>query len=135
MSNNIFPPEILNFTIDHQVARHSSRSQFIYIVIISLLLGALISLPLISVDVSVQSAGLIRPSQEITEIYSANNGKIDKLNFQNNQQVVLGDTLLKLNNELINARMVKINTRKEEINGYLDDLRRDRWVTFNNKLE
>jgi len=121
--SNIFPPEILNHTAEHQVARHSTRSQAIYIVLLLVITGTFVSLPFINVDVTVQSQGIIRPSNEITSINSPVNGQIEKLFFLENEHVEKGDTLFVLESNHLNQKQNTSQERLKEINQLLNDLK------------
>ncbi|MFX5595280.1 biotin/lipoyl-binding protein, partial [Acinetobacter baumannii] len=62
-------------------------------------------LPIIKVDITVNSFGVIRPTKERTEVKSLQEGLIVKMNLQNGRLVKKGELLLELNsNPLLNRR-------------------------------
>ncbi len=65
---SLLPSELISNSIDAYISKHATKSQKIYWVVLCVITAALISLPFIYVDVSVQDAGVIRPAAEKTEI-------------------------------------------------------------------
>jgi hypothetical protein len=66
----LLPHELINNSLDAYIARHNTKSQMIYWVVLVAITGAIVSLPFIYVDISVRDAGVIRPVIEKTEIIS-----------------------------------------------------------------
>ncbi|ELR72376.1 Putative protein secretion protein, HlyD family [Fulvivirga imtechensis AK7] len=124
MQKQIFPKEIVDHTVEVQVARHSTRSQLIYMMVIFVLVAAFASLPFIDVDVTVRSAGLVRPVNEVTTISSPSSGRLFKLNVQNNQHVFEGDTLFIIESNILDNRVSYLHTRRLELLAQARDLKR-----------
>jgi len=123
MSKNIFPSEILNFTAEQEVAKHSKTSQAIYIALVVVVLGCLIALPYVYVDVTVQSKGLIRPSQSVSQINSPINGQVSQVLFKENDQVAKNDTLLIVESNHLKQEASNISQRVNEVKSYIKDLK------------
>ncbi len=123
LRNSIFPSEILNYTTDYQIARHSTKSQAIYIVLLMVLIGAVASLPFIYIDVTIQSQGIIRPSSTVSSISSPINGQIQNILFHENQKVNQGDTILVLESNHLSQKKNAGHKRLDEIDRSLRDLR------------
>jgi len=64
MKKQIFPKEILGNTFEVHQFSHSRKSIIIYTVLLLLLLGILISLPLIKTDVYTSARGIIKSEKE-----------------------------------------------------------------------
>lgn len=123
MSKKIFPTEILNFTIESEIARNSTRSQIIYSVTLLFLFAGFALLPFIQVDISIQSRGIIRPKHQISEIISPVQGRLEKLFFYENDMVRKGDTLLTINAARVVNNLQYTKERQSELQSYSSDLK------------
>lgn len=115
MKRQIFPKDILDNTFEVHQFSHSKRSVIIYTILLLLLLGILISLPLIKIDVYTSARGIIKSEQERVELIPAQSGKIIFSSLKNNLNVSKGDTLLIVEN-LIGEEKIKLISK--QINEY-----------------
>lgn len=122
MDRQIFPAEILEFTLEHTLQKHSTKSQAVYIGITLAILGFIASLPFIHVDVSVQSRGVLRPKYDMSVINAPSTGKIKDLLVSENQSVSLGDTLVVLESPGLIANQAFLQDRITEIQMFDSDL-------------
>ncbi|MFW1420276.1 biotin/lipoyl-binding protein, partial [Vibrio parahaemolyticus] len=82
---------------------HVMKIIFWLLFLVCLVIGVV--LPIIKVDITVNSFGVIRPTKERTEVKSLQEGLIVKMNLQNGRLVKKGELLLELNsNPLLNRR-------------------------------
>ena len=65
---NIIPAEFIEESVDAYFSKYSNTSQMIYWLVLLAVVAALIALPFIYIEVSVQEQGIIRPVAEKTEI-------------------------------------------------------------------
>jgi len=100
----LFPPEIIENTVECYHARISTRSKAIYGLILLMILIVFISLPLVYVDISSQSRGVIRSPYENTTIQSALYGEVVSYRMLENKSVQKGDTLIILNSDKLNEQ-------------------------------
>ena len=121
-SNKIFPPEILEFTSDYHFHQHNTRSHLVYQLLMLILIVAFISLFLISVDVSVKSTGIIRSSDDRNEIKALVSGRLDSIFVSENQRVVKGQTLLKIEAEILKEQNQLVKAQKEDFGNQIKDL-------------
>ncbi len=122
MHKQIFPSEILHFTLEQTFQRHSTRSQAIYIAIILTIIMAILALPFIYVDVSIQSRGILRSQQDISIISAPGLGKIMALMVSDNQYISKGDTLLVLDSPELHVRLDFLQNRITELSILNNDL-------------
>lgn len=122
LENNIFPEEILNNTVEYHIAKHSKKSNLIFWLIFLALLGVFISLPFIYVDVYSTSRGIIISEEKPVTLYAPTTGKITYYNLKENQFVSEGDTLLIVNQKILDERSNLLNTQKEDVIGFISDL-------------
>jgi HlyD family secretion protein len=86
-------------TLENLSAKNKTKSISIYLVLILAILIFLIALPLIKVDISSQSRGMIRSTTDNVPLSSLVNGKVTFVQIKNNQGVEQGDTLVLLTQE------------------------------------
>jgi multidrug resistance efflux pump len=77
-----------------------SGSRIIYTVVLSAIIITLSLLPLITIQISINSQGLIQSSLERTELFASISGKIVELRIKDNQRISSGDTVLLIDSSL-----------------------------------
>jgi multidrug resistance efflux pump len=122
VQNQLYPAEYGKDSIEQHLARHSSRSQAIYVTIVIVLLAGIASLPLLNVDVSVQSAGVIRPLTEKHEVRVATPGVVERMLVRQNQTVHKGEPILVLQSGRLKTRDRLLDNRVAENRASIDDL-------------
>jgi len=90
-------------TIENLTHKNKTKSISIYLVIVATLVVVISSLPLIKIDISSQSRGIIRSTTDNVPLTSLVNGKIVYVNLKNNQLIYKGDTLVQLTQESLNT--------------------------------
>ena len=90
-------------TIENLTHKNKTKSISIYLVILVTLVVVISSLPLIKIDISSQSRGIIRSTTDNVPLTSLVNGKIVYVNLKNNQLIYKGDTLVQLTQESLNT--------------------------------
>lgn len=104
----LFPPEIIENSVECYHSQISRRSRAIYVTILVMILSFMGSLPLIYVDISSQSRGIIRSPYENIVIQTALYVEVTSFRMSENQCVSKGDTLLVLNSEKIEEQIALI---------------------------
>ncbi len=118
----IFPKEIINSTVEVHQFKHKTRSKIIYSIILLSLIAIIAALPFVKVDIYTSARGLIKPDKERLTLTSINSGRVIFTNIKNNRYVQKGDTLLILNNTMINEKLNLSKKQTEDINLFIDDL-------------
>ncbi len=113
-----FTSEILN-TYQSFKSKYGKGSHPIYWIFLSAVIILFISLPLIKVDITSQSRGIIRSITENNKIVSVVGGKITYVNLHNNQQVKEGDTLLVIDDR---ALLAELQMQEELVKDYSERL-------------
>lgn len=111
---HLFPPEIIENTVECYHARIHTRSKVIYGLLLALVLLVIVSLPLVYVDISSQSRGIIRSPYENTIIQSALYGEVVLFNMSENKKVNAGDTLIVLNSNKLNEQLSLLSDKINE---------------------
>jgi len=118
----LFPPEIIENTVECYHAHISTRSKAIYGLILLMILLAFAALPLVYVDISSQSRGVIRSPYENTAIQSALYGEVVAYRMLENNAVQKGDTLIILNSDKLNEQIALANKKIQENDLFISDI-------------
>jgi len=118
----LFHPEIIENTVECYHARISTRSKAIYGLILLMILIVFVSLPLVYVDISSQSRGVIRSPYENTAIQSALYGEVVSYRLMENKAVQKGDTLIVLNSDKLNEQISLSNKKILENDLFISDI-------------
>lgn len=119
---NVFPPEIINVSVESHFSRFNKKSKLLYVVVLLFFAGTVISLFLIKTEITVQSRGVFRSSSEPIELISPVIAKVVKSNLHENQSVFSGDTLVWLDCKKQLERIAYIQKRILENEAYLNDI-------------
>ena len=89
-------PNNLLYSLENLIIKNRVSGLSMYVLILFVLIGTLISLIYIQVEVSAQSRGILRSVQDPAPILSLVSGIVSQVNMRNNQAVHRGDTLLRI---------------------------------------
>jgi len=120
--SQLFPPEIIENTVECYHACISTRSKAIYGLILVMIMLVFVSLPLVQVDISSQSRGVIRSPYENTTIQSALYGEVISYRMLENKTVQKGDTLIILNSDKLNEQTALANRKMQENDLFISDI-------------
>ncbi|MCF8453441.1 MAG: HlyD family efflux transporter periplasmic adaptor subunit [Pedobacter sp.] len=106
--------------------RHNSAAGagIIYTVILSATIIALILLPFIPVQVSMNSRGVIQSSLERTDLFAAVSGRIIEIRMKDNQSISAGDTVLVIDSSLPGKQSKILRSRSALLRQLLEDIGR-----------
>jgi HlyD family secretion protein len=120
---HLFPPEIIENSVENYYAKISNRRKTIYWLLLLLVAAVLVSLPLVHIDITSQSRGLIRTAVENTVIQPVVYGEVTVYNMSENKTVQAGDTLIVINTELLEEQMFLEKQKLEENLLFCEDLK------------
>ncbi len=103
---------------------NSVKSKLIYIIIIVIILVVFILLPVIKVNLSVHSRGIIRPITEKTEIKAVLPEIVNSIKIKEGQFVHKGDTLVTLRQDIIQSKISFLHYELEKRQLFINDLGR-----------
>ncbi|MGY6520494.1 MAG: HlyD family secretion protein [Mongoliitalea sp.] len=124
METNIFPAAITQQTVEVYDSKISVKSSIIYLIILGILISAVIALPLIYVDVAVQSRGTFQSALQRNSIMSSVGGRLENWNITENQKVKKGDVLAVIRGEQIHLEMNGIEERLSLVNNFISDIQK-----------
>ncbi len=114
--------EVINHSVEMHFNWHNRPFKMIYTSIVILLFSIIIALPLIKIDITTQSRGVIRTPYECSQIQSAIAGQIEFINLEEGLNVHSGDTLLLLVTDEINERIELLKKQLNENKVFALDL-------------
>lgn len=121
-SAGFIPAELAPHTVEGLYAEHGSQRPWTYWLILTGVIGAFASLPLIKVDVSVRAAGMVRPTTERAELRPAVSGHIAEVLVRDNELVVAGQPLLVLRSRDLEERLSRNQYLQQEHGDLIADL-------------
>ena len=83
-------------TLENLIIKNKTSSISIYLAVLIAILTFLALLPIIKIDISSQSRGIVRSTTDNLSLMSLVNGQVTFVNLKNNRMVQKGDTLVKL---------------------------------------
>ncbi|MBZ4676727.1 MAG: hypothetical protein JG782_1347 [Anaerophaga sp.] len=122
MTQQLFPPEIIQNTTEVHFAENSKPFRWIYMSFLLIFLITIALLPVITIDVTTQSRGIIRTRHESAIITSTVYGNVKKSFLQEGKSVSKGDTLLLLTSDGIDAQLNHYLTELNTNTNFLNDL-------------
>ncbi len=108
MNNIQLTPEMACYTAESILSRRPGRPFLIYKLMVLSVVAALVSLPLVSITVSVQSPGRIRPVIEKTPLVAPFSGRVSRILAVENDRVAEGQEILALDDEVVGERLVAL---------------------------
>ncbi|MBW3466252.1 HlyD family secretion protein [Arthrospiribacter ruber] len=124
MSIKIFPSAITQQTVEVYDSRISVRSKVIYLILIGLMFASIAALPLIYVDVAVQSRGTFQSALQRNSLISSVGGRLEKWSLVENQKVQKGEVLAVVRAEVVQLEMNGVEERLILLNDFIEDLRK-----------
>ena len=111
-------------SIDAYLARHGRIGRRLYLVLLGVLVLSVAMLPVIHVQPSVRSAGVVRPAVEKHDVRSRSSGIVASVRLRENATVQQGDTLALLRSDALSERRGLTASRLAERRELIHDLER-----------
>jgi len=116
----LFPPEIIQNSAENFYFRQNTTSKVVYLILLLIFITLLLLLPIITVDITSQSNGVIRSRYDDNILQSAVYGEVTRARISENLMVKQGDTILVINtqktDEQINYYQLQINEETIHLN-------------------
>jgi HlyD family secretion protein len=116
------PSQIIPGTKEYYLFKVSQKSQAIYLTLSLLVITVMVLLPFIYVDVSVSAPGFITTQYEQQSLTAPSGGRVLFSRIISNERVEKGDTLLILDQEVLNAHLRTLTERNKENKESIRDL-------------
>lgn len=122
MQKQLFPIEITELSTEKLIKRHSRRSHIIYWILLAAFTALAISLFFISVDVNVQSRGIITTNERSASITIPVYGRVAWINVTENSYVEKGDLLLLVDTIEVNRNLRLTKEKIMQLQSFISDL-------------
>ncbi|PRY87949.1 biotin/lipoyl-binding protein [Mongoliibacter ruber] len=122
MEKRIFPPSVINETVEVYDSHIAVRSRMIYLILIGVMLFAVSALPLIYVDVAVQSRGTFQSALQRNSLMSSVGGRLETWNMTENRKVKKGDILAIVRAEVVQLEQQGLEERLAQLEEFVFDL-------------
>lgn len=109
-------------TLENLVSKNKTKSFSIYFIILLVIIVFLGLLPVIKVDISSQSRGIIRSKTDNVPVSTMVSGRINWIDLKNNAFVKKGDTLLRISKENLESDKKTQDTLSESVSALLHDI-------------
>lgn len=109
-------------TLENLIAKNKTKNFSIYLVVVLAALVFVALLPVITVDVSSQSRGMVRSITDNVPVATVVSGRATYINLKNNATVQKGDTLLVISKQILDADKNLQNTLLGNTNQLRADL-------------
>ena len=119
---DLIPFSLTGQCLESYFIKINSGSRIIYWIIILTIIAAIIILPFVYVDVSVQARGFFQSDIEKQTVVAPYQGKIFYSSVHNGDHVKKGDTLLIIDSETLKAQQSALLKRINENNSSISDL-------------
>lgn len=121
VKKQIFPPEIIDHSIEVHQFKHHNHSKIIYLVILSGVILILLLLPFVKVDVYVTARGILKSDQEWGTVTSRISGKVLVTNIKDNINITQGDTLLIIQKQFLEKESKLLENTYNENEAFIAD--------------
>ncbi|MBE8725005.1 HlyD family secretion protein [Flavobacterium hungaricum] len=109
-------------TLENLIAKNKTKSFSIYFIVLFAIIIFLVLLPIIKVDISSQSRGIIRSKTDNVPVATIVSGRINWIVLNNNSFVKKGDTLLKISKENLESDKRTQDTLSISVAAFLNDI-------------
>lgn len=109
-------------TLENLIAKNKTKSFSIYFLIVFAIIVFLVLLPVIKVDISSQSRGVIRAMTDNVPVATIVSGRVMWLSLKNNKTVKRGDTLIKISKENLETDKRMQDTLSGSVVALLNDV-------------
>ena len=109
-------------TLENLIAKNKTKNISIYLVLVLAIIVFLVLLPIIKVDISNQSRGIIRSTTDNVPVSTIVSGRITWLSLKNNAIVQKGDTLIKISKQNLESDKKTQDSLSSSVSALLKDI-------------
>lgn len=120
--NKLLPDDYIKDSIETYIYKHTTKSQIIYIVVMLAVTLALVALPFIYVDITVQGSGTIRPKAERSIITAPISEIVDEVCAHEGQYLEKGDCILKFRTNTSESKLASQESQLCDMQQQMADL-------------
>lgn len=109
-------------TLENLIAKNKTKNISIYLALVLAIIVFLILLPIIKVDISSQSRGIIRSTTDNVPVTTIVSGRVTWLSLKNNAIVQKGDTLIKISKQNLESDKKTQDSLSGSVSALLKDI-------------
>lgn len=109
-------------TLENLILKNKTKKLSIYFVLVLAIIVFLVLLPIIKVDISSQSRGIIRSTTDNVPVTTIVSGRITWLSLKNNTIIQKGDTLIKISKQNLESDKKTQDTISGSVSALLKDV-------------
>ena len=118
----LLPTEWVSDSVDTYLYQKRPKRQVIYTVMLAAVSAAIISLPFVYVDITVQSSGFVRPNGEISVITAPMTETVERVSAKEGDKLRKGDEILRFRTSAPDGKIKYQQERSMETNAHIADL-------------
>ena len=118
----LLPTEWVSDSVDTYLYQKRPKRHVIYTVMLAAVSAAIISLPFVYVDITVQSSGFVRPNGEISVITAPMTETVERVSAKEGDKLRKGDEILRFRTSAPDGKIKYQQERSMETNAHIADL-------------
>lgn len=118
----LLPTEWVSDSVDTYLYQKRPNRHVIYTVMLAAVSAAIISLPFVYVDITVQSSGFVRPNGEISVITAPMTETVERVSAKEGDKLRKGDEILRFRTSAPDGKIKYQQERSMETNAHIADL-------------
>lgn len=118
----LLPTEWVSDSVDTYLYQKRPKRHVIYTVMLAAVSAAIISLPFVYVDITVQSSGFVRPNGEISVITAPMTETVERVSAKEGDKLRKGDEILRFRTSAPDGKIKYQQERSKETNAHIADL-------------
>ncbi len=122
MRKKLFPKEIISISYESHFKKHSKSVKSIYLLIVILIMLFIVLLPFVKLTISTQARGVIQSINPSVYLIAPGSGRIEKCLMEENCHFKSGDTLVWIDQDKLNEKVMLVEDIIERNKTYLSDL-------------
>ena len=118
----LLPTEWVSDSVGTYLYQKRPKRHVIYTVMLAAVSAAIISLPFVYVDITVQSSGFVRPNGEISVITAPMTETVERVSAKEGDKLRKGDEILRFRTSAPDGKIKYQQERSKETNAHIADL-------------
>lgn len=118
----LLPSEWVSDSVDTYLYQKRPKRRIIYIVMLVVILAAVLSLPFVNVDITIQSNGFVRPNGEITVITAPITEMVERVSAKEGDRLQKGDEILRFRTNSPDGKITYQQEYSKETSAQIADL-------------
>ncbi len=124
MQSKLYPVRLLDDSLETYLARSSGVRRPVYVGALLALVAAIVALPLVTVPLTLQAPGIVRPVMEKNEVNVPMSGTVAAVLVRESQTITRGAPIVELESAVLRDQGNTVRFRLNQINAFTSDLDR-----------